>query len=115
MVSNRLILVFLGIIFILIVVFSGNRIAQTFKSGLARIFPRTQIGSGSVTPSPTPRLLGNFTSPTPKNGFTKGEQTTAPPETEQIPSTGPQEITYVLFGGSALVGILTRYLTRKKS
>ena len=118
MVSNRLILVFLGIILLLIVAFSSNRLAQTFRSGLSRIFPQVKIGSGTITPSPTPTSLGTLISPILKNGFTpsdsegqtKGEQTTAPPQTDQIPSTGPTEITYMILGGSALVGIVTRHL-----
>ena len=116
MVSNRLILVFLGIILLLIVAFSSNRLAQTFRSGLSRIFPQVKIGSGTITPSPTPRSLGTLNSPAQNNGFTpdesegqtKGEQTTAPPQTDQIPSTGAAEIGYMLLGGSALVGILAR-------
>lgn len=60
--------------------------------------------------------MGTLISPAFKNGFTpsesegqtKGEQTTAPPQTDQIPSTGPAEVTFMLLGGSALVGILAR-------
>lgn len=116
MVSNRLILVFLGIILLLIVAFSSNRLAQTFRSGLSRIFPQVKIGSGTITPSPTPTSIGTLISPTLENGFTpsdserqtKGEQTTAPPQTDQIPSTGAAEIGYMIIGGSALMGILAR-------
>ena len=114
MVSNRLILVFLGIILILIVAFSSNRLAQTFRSGLSRVFPQVKIGSGTITPSPTPQEVESLISQPPQDeSQIKGEQTAAPPQTDQIPSTGAAEIGYMILGGSALVGILTRTLKWK--
>lgn len=94
-----------------IVVASGNRIAQSLRNRFGRLFPQSKVSS--LTPTPTPISVGSLATTPSKSGQTKGEQTAQMPQAERIPSSGPSDIVYVAIAGSALVGLFAQILTRK--
>ena len=116
MTSSRLILVFLGIIFLMIIILSSNRVIKGLRDRIGSFLP---VGKPAVqktipTPSPTKVMISITPSSTqsPKAGTVQGEQTTKG-GVKQIPSTGATEIAWLAIGGSSLVGYTLRRISRK--
>lgn len=114
--SNRLVFLFLGIIFLVIIILSSSRIASTLRGWFGKYIPPSFQGiTLSITPIVTaiPTKIAQAPSPTliPKNegnviGTTKGTPST------QIPATGPQEVVWFLVGASATGAIVLRKLEK---
>lgn len=129
MTSSRLVLVFLGIIFLIIIILSSNRIGQFARERFGKFLPNVKMPYQQISPTPT---IKTVISPTPvkisslgtssnqqqgyqtdnsisnnlNNSATKGGN---PPATE-IPATGPNEIVTLLLAGSGILGF---YINKK--
>lgn len=97
MTSSRLILIFLGFIFLIIVILSSNRIAGFLRERFGKFLPANNT-TVETTPTPTSFMEGETPTPTLIPG------TTSTPSGE-IPSTGPTELAYLILGGSLVVGL----------
>jgi hypothetical protein len=111
--SSRLILLFLGFIFLIIVILSSARISTVLRERFAGYLPVIQ--SGNSNPTPTPTILEEIPSPTPtvitgtvsgKTSFEKAKSSAS----NQIPATGPGEITWLIVSGSFLSGMVLKKL-----
>lgn len=91
MTSTRLILVFLGIIFLIIVVLAGRRIASNLQNSLAGLNIPGFRGA-QITLTPTPTVMEK------KDSSDNGE----------IPATGPSEVVYLLISGGIIGGTVLR-------
>ena len=105
--SSRLILVILGLIIIILIVFSSNRIGTYLKSRFAKYFPSVQTAKLSVSPTPsiklsiTPSQITQYNSPSIQYSNT-------PANTSEIPATGPNEIVIALLVTSGSLGFFIR-------
>lgn len=110
--SSRLILIFLGFIFLIIVILSSSRIAATLRKSVGNIIPGAKSTIENITPTPT--IKAETITPTPtviissnkggtisKGGITSGE----------IPATGPNDLLYLVLGGSVAAGIALKKLS----
>ncbi len=120
--SNKLALIFLGFIFLIILVLSSKRLAAFVRSRFGRYLPQTTPFSAlnttptptqqlqKITPSPTksvqssPQVKGGETAKTVNNVKTPGE----------IPATGPTEVVYILLSGSFLGGVALKKISFSK-
>lgn len=106
--SSRLILIFLGIIFILIIILSSSRIGGGLKNRLGSLFSRpvtTQVqDTQQLEPIPTISEESKET-PTPTTSFSNN---TPPAET---PATGAAEMFWITTGS----GIMISFFARRKS
>ncbi|MBI2617674.1 hypothetical protein HYW55_06075 [Candidatus Gottesmanbacteria bacterium] len=130
MTSSRFILIFLGFIFIIIILLTSNRIAGALRSRFGRFIPSIFPITASGTPTPTnlaeviptqtpPSTPTPYTSrfPIGTQSTTKGgvPQTAKSSTTNETPATGPESIAFVLLGGSFLTGSLLKRFSQKKS
>lgn len=108
MTSSRLILIFLGFIFFIIVVLSSNRIASFLRSKFGSLIPPLKPTTEEITPTP---ILGGVTpTPTPTPTSTVGNSRRNSSgakggQVDTIPATGPAEVAWLLVGGSFLIGV----------
>lgn len=116
--SSRLILIFLGFIFLIIILLSSNRIATALRSRFGKFLPALNV-SGKISPTPTPTMA--FKTPTPTRlptitainqtgRFGGGEKGSSP--TGEIPATGPSEVVWLILTGSAFLGVTLKKLSR---
>lgn len=101
MASNRLILIFLGFIFLIIVILSSSRIAGGLRERFGKFLPTT-----NTTTETTPTLTMEAETPTP----TLIPGTTSTPSGE-IPATGPAELAYLILGGSLIAGLALKRMS----
>ncbi len=120
MTSSRFILIFLGFIILIIVILSSSRIASTLRDKFGNLIPPS-LRLAKISPSPTPILTQK--TPTPSvytkvisggnnssnNTFSRS-RTSSP---EQIPATGPEDIAWLILGGSFIAGISLKRITVK--
>lgn len=120
--SSRLVLIFLGIILVVIVILTSNRIAAFLKSRFGNLVPPLKFSAVETTPtpSPTPTIRLTLTPTEIPTTTTKGGVKIYPTmptgkstPTGQIPSTGPEELAYVLIGGSAGLGFILKKISSK--
>ncbi|OGG14519.1 hypothetical protein A2773_05570 [Candidatus Gottesmanbacteria bacterium RIFCSPHIGHO2_01_FULL_39_10] len=118
MLSNRIILIFLGIIFLIIIILSSQRLSGGLKSRLSGLFPGVKP-IPTVSPTPTPFR----STPTPTRtqtaaGFaqqqTKGGQYVQNGVSE-IPSTGADVLSLGLLASLGSGGIILKKLTSRPS
>lgn len=105
MLSNRIILIFLGVIFLIIIILSSSKLSQGIKNKFSGVFP-------NVKPVPTVALEANITSlptisPTPTTAhFTTGQIAQKEKAPSQSPGTGPELASLLalsFIGGSGLI------------
>lgn len=101
MTSSRFILIFLGFIFLIIVLLAGNRIAAGLRAQFGKFLPSTK--QTQITPTPT---IGEL-SPTPTL-TSSGQGSTS---SSEIPATGPENLVWLILGGSLLSGITLKKIT----
>jgi len=103
MTSTRIILVFLGFIFLVIIILSSNKIGAALRAKLGKFLPSVKPPYEQI--SPTPTLIPTFT-PTPTiqkpNTISNGKNTTP---SNEIPATGPESGVYIVLGGSLILGL----------
>lgn len=105
--SNRFILLFLGIVFVIIVILSSAKIGGFLRTRFGRFLPVSLQNTSKVTPTPTvittPTPILTLTpSPVPvskTNGKIKAAQS------DEIPATGPNELVWLVLGSSFFIGI----------
>lgn len=99
----RILLLLLAILFLVILIFSGNRLSAGFSQRFFSVFP---IGQ-KTTPTPTGGIRSFNTLTTPKP--TAAQQTTKGDVAGvQTPATGPAETSLALLGGGLGLGYLLR-------
>lgn len=113
MTTNRLILIFLGIIFLIIIILGSNRIATSLRQRFANFLPKVSPTVTLEEVTPTPISFGSL-KPTitpissPKVAGTTTAKSTA---NSEIPATGPTDFAWLILGGSGLVGLALKKLT----
>lgn len=110
MTSSRLILIFLGFIFIIIVILTSSRIAGSLRSRFGGFFPSINTTTMEEI-SPTPTLAEETPTPTPIISSKQVKVTSTPSGT--TPATGPAEIMWILLGGSLVTGLSLRTFSRE--
>lgn len=105
--STRFILIFLGFIFVIIVILSSQKIAGSLRERFGGIIPFPKATTEEITPTPSP-IIEEIT-PTPTT-ITVGSSTPS----DEIPATGPSEVVYLLLGGSFLLGTFFKNLPQGK-
>jgi hypothetical protein len=103
--STRFILIFLGFIFIIIVILSSQKIAGGLRERFGGIIPFPKATNEEVTPTPSASGFEEETTPTPT--LILGSSTPS----GEIPATGPAEVAYFILGGSLFLGALLRKTT----
>ncbi len=119
MISNRIILFFLGVIILIVIVLSSQKLSAALRNRLSGVFPKVQtvkVGSDD-TLTPTPSIKGVL-SPTPVL-YTNTKTTTQKPVTTtkrvvaNTPNTGPESVPLLLLAGMGMGGALLTRLTKK--
>lgn len=105
MTSSRLILIFLGFIFVIIVILTSSRIAGSLRSRFGGFFPTVNTTTTEEI-SATPPPPAETPAPAPITPPGKEKVTSTPGGT--IPATGPPEIMWFLLGASFLSGLSLR-------
>jgi hypothetical protein len=111
--SNRLIFLFLGIIFLVIVILTSKQIGTTIRGWVGKYLPIAQFQNLSPTPTPTPTSkitpsptkTAYYPTMTPVASQFTGKKSTPASE---IPSTGPDIVTWFLLGSGVGSGMLLR-------
>lgn len=114
MTSNRVILLILAVIFLIIVILSSKRIADSLRTRFGQYFP---------SPFTIQQEAKTSTSPTPAK-FAEINQTPIPTVNEQpvekggtsvteTPKTGPAEYLWLAIGGSVIAGVILRKVSQK--
>lgn len=122
MLSNRIILTFLGIIFFLIVILTSNRISAELRERFGGFIPGLiPPDREKITPTPTPTVFQEpsltptltpiITDHPANNGRTDKGGTSV----DKIPATGPSSIALLLLGGSLGTGVVIRRFSQSNS
>jgi len=118
--SSRIILVFLGFIFVIIVILSSGRIAAALRARLGQFFPFMKSTSLTTSPKVSPTLtpsavykISPTSIPSPTlSAFYGGQNTTKGGiTTTEIPATGPNDLAWVILGGSTAIGYSLKKLS----
>jgi hypothetical protein len=111
--SNRIILVFLALIFVIVVILTRTRIVAGIQSRLGGIIsgkPKTSAAQ-ILTPTPTQSsnrfVLYDSITPTPTVFYGKGSSPAG-----QTPATGPADFLWITIAGSLTLGLILRYASR---
>lgn len=119
MTSSKLILIFLAFIFLIIVVLSSSRISGALRTRFGKLMPSLNPTGENITPTVTPTIEAETTTPTPtivyggKYNTTTGTGTTS--SATKIPATGPEDLVWLVLGGSFFAGITLKKITSRKS
>ena len=114
MLSNRLILIFLGIILSLVVVLTSNRISAALRERFGGFVPGLILpAQEEITPTPTSpqvtmKTLTSTPTVTPKPTIVPLEKGTP---ADKIPATGPSLMALILLGGTFVLGAAFRKLS----
>lgn len=117
--SSKLILIFLGFIFLAIILLSSNKIATSLRGRFGKIFPTLNVAS-KITPTPTPTIALKTPTPTKlpttvtnQTGRFSGGEKGSP--TSEIPATGPAEVMWLILGGSAAAGVVLTKISHRST
>lgn len=117
--SSRIILLFLGFIFIIIVILSSAKIAGGLRARFGKFLPGGTVTSNiSATPSVmpsatlTPKPTMTVSAPVTNKG---GQPVSKSTPTSETPATGPAETTLLIISGSLLTGIGIRKFVSLKT
>lgn len=117
MTSSRLILIFLGFIFLIIVILSSSRISTALRSRFGKLLPPLTPTVEEASLTPTPTVLETLT-PTPTVVYGRGTNGTvnkggtASPKT--IPAAGPADTVWLLLAGSFFAGVTLKKIAGKR-
>lgn len=109
MTSSRFILIFLGFIFLIIIILSSSRISGALQKRFGNVFPPLKFLS--LTPTPTPKPT-SIPTPTPVPNVYNSNGTSIP--STEIPATGPEAVSLLFLSGSFLTGIYLKRLIKSK-
>lgn len=107
--SSRAILIFLAVVFLLIVIFSGSRIADALKKRFGKYIPSPRVAVQNTTATITP-------SPTQTPGYPSSEPTiynANNSEVAEIPQTGPSNIILLVLVSGLTSGLILRQKSKK--
>src|SRR3989338_1191000 len=111
MTSSRLILLFLGFIFLVIVILSSNRIAAGVRDRFGKFLPfiKSESATQAIPPTPTPTIKKTafISIPTPTL-IIYGEKST---NSSEIPATGLNNVVWLILGGSLTLGGIFKKIT----
>ncbi len=115
--SSRIILLFLGFIFIIIVILSSAKIAGGLRARFGKFIPGGTVTSDiSITPSAAPTATltpkPTVTAPSTNKG---GQPISKSSPASETPATGPRETAWLIISGSLLTGIVIRKLGSLKA
>lgn len=110
MTSSRIILIFLGFIFLIIVILSSSQISGVLRQRFGSFIPTLKPSIEEIVPTPTtPFIEEKLLAPTPSiiysGGGKKGDLA------GEIPATGPEDFFWVILGGSFLIGVALKKIT----
>lgn len=108
MTSSRLVLIFLGIIFLIIIILSSGRIAGALRSRFASYIPNIRPAESEIIPTPSLET----DSPTPSVTPILSQKSS--PNSE-IPATGPNSIIWLILGSSLIAGIILKKAVKFKA
>lgn len=110
MLSNRLILIFLGVIFVIIIVLSSQKLSAGIKSRFGGLLPATRpVPTLAV---PLPQAAAQKLNPTPTLArFGNTNNKTVSSSVAQIPSTGPADLSLGVIASFAGFGLILRKLS----
>lgn len=115
MTSSKLILIFLGFIFLIIVILSSSRISAALRSRFGKMIPTIGTKTQDLTPTPTPTFeVTDTPTPSPTSVYGKGT-TNRNNSGKNIPATGPADLAWLVLGGSFLSGVLIKKVIVRKS
>lgn len=110
MTSSKLILIFLAFIFFLIVVLSSSKIANFLRSRFGSMVPSISPISEDITP--TPSIIETTLTPTPTIVYGNGYRTeTKGGIVRTIPASGPEDLAWLILGGSFSAGIVLKKIS----
>lgn len=111
MLSNKLILLFLAVIFIIILVLSSKSLSASFRSRFGNILPVIKAVP-TLTPTPTPTIKISLSpSPTPMSQFPSNQNNGS--TASRIPSTGGNIFALIPLAIGAILGAKLRKKTSK--
>lgn len=105
MTSSRLILIFLGFIFLIIVILSSKQIAKALRDRFGRLLPAAKVTTEEIAPTPT---IIEAETPTPTPETKEQKETTS---VKEVPATGPNDMLWIVLGGSLIAGITLKKFT----
>lgn len=110
MTSSRLILIFLGFIFVIIVILTSSKIAGALRSRFGGFFPPINTTTTETTEeiSPAPTLVLSPDLRRDEGLVEEGQIKVTSTPSGNIPATGPAEVMWFLLFGSLLGGISLR-------
>lgn len=115
MTSSKLILIFLGFIFLIIVILSSSRISAALRARFGKIIPSIKTSTEDQTPTPTPTIeITDTPTLTPTSVYGRGA-TNKNNSSKNIPDTGPADLVWLVLGGSFLTGVYIKKITADKS
>lgn len=110
--SSRIILIFLGFIFLIIIILMSGQIAGALRSRFGNFIPGgTKVSD--ITPSPTKSPVKLTVTPTPGNGNGSVYRNNKI-NTGQTPATGPADLAYVIMGAGSGLGLLLRKISSRR-
>lgn len=107
--SSRIVLIFIGFILIIIIALTSAKISGFLRDRFGKYIPVPKITNEKITPTPTiiPVTLTPTASPKPTVISRNGSSTPS----NQTPATGPEDLVWVLIGGSLVLGITLKKLS----
>ena len=114
MLSNKIILIFLGIIFLIIIILSSQRLSGGLKNRLSGLFPGVKsIPTVSPIPSTTPSPTRHPTAISNAQEQIKNNQN-GQNGVSQIPSTGADPLSLALIATFASGGLILKRLSSSR-
>jgi hypothetical protein len=118
--SSRIVLFLIGVVLLIVVILSSNKIGLFLRDKFNKIAPPSmKIAAGKITPTPSTIPNKNILSPTPiKNTQTSQNSTNSKggvinTDNGEIPATGPGEIVWIIMSGSFFSGIALNKIASK--
>jgi hypothetical protein len=119
--SSKLILFFIGIILLVVVILSSNKIGSFLRQKFGKIVPTSILPYSQPSPTPTKipviptSIIYNnsqtFQTQSQNNNNYYTKKSTS---SNQIPATGPEELVWLIIGGSFATGItLNKFISKK--
>ncbi len=104
--SNRLILIFLGFIFVIVIILTSNKITASLRQRFGNILPTPKVTTEEITPTPIEEAITLTPTPT----FFSGSSSTP---SNEIPATGPNDFMWFILGISLITGLTLRNIKTK--
>lgn len=124
MTSTRLILIFLGFIFLIIVILTSSKISSALRQRFAAFVPSMKLANiqgGTPTPTgffemtltltPTPTTV--IRSPGTKTSNSVQNTTKGGLASREIPATGPEDLVWLTLGGSLTAGVFLKKISTR--